>query len=176
VTSAFAGCGLPLALGAARLTERDPGPVAAIAPFRGRDEEVAARLGGALPPPGRVVPCGAGRLIWHGPGRALLVGAPCPDLGGLAAVTDQGDAIACALLEGVAASDALARLVPVDLRDSAFPVGATARTMLTQMTVTLTRLGPEAWEIMAFRSMAGTLVHEVGRALRGVAARLGPGA
>ncbi len=167
-----AGLGLPLSLGGVTLSARGPGPVTSVAPFRGREAEVAARLGIALPPPNRVSPWGTGRVIWTGPGRWLLAGAPAPEgLGGLAAVVDQTDASACVVLEGPAARDALARVVPADLRDRAFPVDATARTMLNHMTVTLSRLSDEAWEVMTMRSMAGTLVEELAHAMRGVAAR-----
>ena len=165
------GLGLPLAVGRARLSEVELGPVTSIAPFAGRAAEVAARLGAPLPPPGRAVAVQGGRLLWTGPGRALLIGGPAPDLSGLAAVVEQGDGIAAVMLEGDGARDVLARLVPLDLRDREFPEGATARTLLGHMTVTLTRAEPEAWEILAMRSMAATLVRELAEAMRHVAAR-----
>lgn len=167
------GLGLPLAVGGARLVEVEPGPVTSIAPFRGREAAVARSLGGAvLPPPGRVERMGDARLLWTGPGRALLVGRPAPEgLSAVAAVVEQGDGIACVVLEGPAARDVLARLVPLDLRDGAFPEGSTARTLLNHMAVTLTRLGGDAWEVMAMRSMAATLVRELAEAMEHVAAR-----
>lgn len=170
------GLGLPVAIGGARLSEVELGPVASIAPFRGREAAVARALGGAsLPAPGRTERMGEGRLIWTGPGRALLVGRAAPEgLAGIAAVVEQGDGIACIRLDGPAAREVLARLVPLDLRDGAFPEGATARTLLGHMAVTLTRLGPEAWEVMGMRSMAATLVREVVEAMEKVAARAGP--
>lgn len=166
-----AGHGLPLSMGGATLTARALGPVTSVAPFRDRDAEVAARLGVELPPPNGMVQWGEGRILWTGPGRWLLVGALAP--GGLeilAAMVDQTDASACVLLEGPGARDALARLVPLDLRDRACPVGGTARTVLNHMTATLSRLGEDAWEVMAMRSMAGTLVEEIAHAMRRVAA------
>lgn len=170
-----AGLGLPISAGGATLSARDLGPVTSVAPFRGREGEVAARLGVALPPPNGTASWGEGRVLWTGPGRWLLVGVPAPGgLEGLAAVVDQTDASACVLLDGPGARDVLARLVPVDLRDRSLPVGATARTVLNHMTVTLSRVGGAAWEVMALRSMAGTLVEEVERAMRGVVAREAP--
>ena len=163
------GLGLPLVVGAARLSEVVLGPVTSIAPFAGRAEDVAARLGAPLPVPGRVGVVDGGRLLWTGPGRALLVGREAPELRDLASVVDQGDGIVCVVLEG--ARDVLARLVPLDLRDRDFPVKTTARTLLGHMAVTLTRVGVEAWEIMAMRSMAVTLVRELTEAMRHVAAR-----
>jgi sarcosine oxidase subunit gamma len=169
---AFEGLGLPLAAGGATLSAVDPGPVTSLAPFAGRVAEVEAALGAALPPPGRAVSLGAGRMLWTGPGRALLVGLRPPEgLDALAAMVPQGDGIAAAALEGPAAREVLARLVPLDLRDRAFPVGATARTLLGHMTITLTRLAPEAWEILAMRSMAVTVARELAEAMQAVAAR-----
>ncbi|EYD76110.1 sarcosine oxidase, gamma subunit family protein [Rubellimicrobium mesophilum DSM 19309] len=170
-TTPCAGLDLPMTIGGARLSEVELGPVTSIAPFAGRAEEVEARLGAALPPPGRVGAADGGRLLWTGPGRALLVGCAAPDLRGLAAVVEQGDGMAGVLLEGAAAREVLARLVPLDLRDRAFPEGATARTLLVHMAVTLTRVGAESFEIIAMRSMAATLVREVAEAMRHVAAR-----
>jgi sarcosine oxidase subunit gamma len=167
------GLGLPLTAGGATLSEVDPGPVTSISPFRGKEAAVARALGGAhLPAPGRVERMGEARLLWTGPGRALLVGRAVPEgLSGIAAVVEQGDGIACMVLGGPAAREVLARLVPLDLRERAFPAGATARTLLNHMAVTLTRVEPEAYEVMAMRSMAATLVREVAEAMEHVAAR-----
>lgn len=166
------GLGLPLAVPGARLSEVDPGPVTSVAPHRGREAAVARTLGAAFPSPGRVERIGEARLAWVGPGRALLIGRPPPDgLAADAAVVDQSDAQAVLLLEGPRARDVLARLVPLDLRDAAFPEGATARTLANHMAVTLSRVGPDGYEVMGMRSMAATLVHEIGTAMRGVAAR-----
>lgn len=169
----LAGLGLPLVVGGTRLSEVELGPVTSIAPFRGREAAVARALGGAaLPHPGRTEKAGEGRLVWVGPGRCLLIGREAPEgLREVAAVTEQGDGMAAAVLQGPGARDVLARLVPLDLREAAFPEGATARTMLVHMTVTLSRVGPEAYEVLAFRSMAATLVREVAEAMHHVAAR-----
>jgi sarcosine oxidase subunit gamma len=103
----------------------------------------------------------------------LVVGRAVPDLSGLAAVVEQGDGIACVVLEGPIVRDVLARLVPLDLRNRAFPEGATARTQLNHMAVTLSRVGAEAYDVMAMRSMAATLVRELREAMEHVAARVG---
>jgi len=120
---------------------------------------------------GRVLRSEAGRLMWAGHGMALLVDADAPDLTGLAAVTDQTDAWAIVQLQGAAVEDVLARLIPVDLRRDTFKVGHTARTMIGHMTGSVTRVGPDAFEVMVMRSMAGTLLHDLTRAAKGVAAR-----
>jgi sarcosine oxidase, subunit gamma len=172
-TAACAGL-LPLRVGGVGLTEVDLGPVTSVAPFRGNAAKVGAALKKALgvgfPGPGEALTGKSGRAIWVGPGRALVTGA-LPDLGGLAALTDQADGIAVVRIEGPDVVAVLARLVPVDLRPSVFPEGRTARTLIGHMMASVTRVGPEALELMVFRSMAGTLVHELAEAARAVAAR-----
>ena len=167
---ALAGLGLPLTLGGATLSAAGFGPAAGVAPFRGREAAVAAVL--PLPEPGRVAAWNGAAVLWAGEGRWLLLGAPAPEgLDGLAAVTDQTDAQACVRVEGPSARACLSRLVPLDLRDAAFPQGGAARTLLNHVSVTLLRVGRDAYEVMAPRSMAETLVHELEGAMRGVAAR-----
>lgn len=102
----------------------------------------------------------------------MLVGpAPNWSLKNEATVVDQGDAWAVVKLEGAGAEDVLARLVPVHVRMARFKRGHTARTMLGHMTVSVTRVGERAFQIMVFRSMAKTLVHDLQRAMESVAAR-----
>ncbi|MEL7025720.1 MAG: sarcosine oxidase subunit gamma family protein, partial [Pseudomonadota bacterium] len=104
-----------------------------------------------------------------GPNQALVFGNVAPSAG--LAVIDQSDAWAMARVEGVGARDVLARLTPLDLRPSTFAAGQTARTMIGHMTGQVTALGPETYELMVFRSMAGTLVHDLKRAMGFVAGR-----
>ncbi len=51
-----------------------------------------------------------------------------------------------------------------------FEVGHTARTLLQHMACSLTRVAENRFEIMVFRSMAKTAVHEIETAMRTVAA------
>jgi heterotetrameric sarcosine oxidase gamma subunit len=167
---------LPRTVGGVILTEVDLGPVTLVAPFKGQTAKVNAALkkalGLALPAPGQVTAGKGGtRAIWVGPGRALVCGAAVPDLAALAAVVDQSDASAVVRVEGAAVTDVLARLVPIDLRPAAFPEGTTARTLIGHMMASVTRVGPDAIELMVFRSMAGTLVRELTEHAQGVAAR-----
>ena len=74
-------------------------------------------------------------------------------------------------LTGPGAADALARLVPVDLRIPAFAPGACCRTQLGHMMTLIHRSGPDAFRLFVFRSMAATAVHELHAAMRAVAAR-----
>lgn len=168
---------LPLAVEGAVLTEVAVERATCIAPFRGRESAAGAALkeiGLAFPAPGRSLRKGEARILWWGRGQALLIGAAPPAaLDGIAALTEQGDGLAGLRLEGPLAEAALARLVPIDLRPKAFPAEATARTLLFHMTCTVTRLGPEAFEILVMRSMGATAVHDLAGAMRSVAARRG---
>ncbi|WP_371039199.1 sarcosine oxidase subunit gamma [Rhodosalinus sp. FB01] len=167
---------LPVETGGLRLTEVTPGHLTSLMP----GPDGAAALGKALetahglgwPDPGRAVLGADAAVVWTGHDQAMLMG-PVPDasLAEHAALTDQSDAWAVVTLSGADGPEALARLVPVDLRPSAFPEGFAARTLLGHMNVSLVRTGPEAIRIMAFRSMAQTLVHELRQAMEGIAAR-----
>lgn len=167
---------LPVTIGSLTLTEVDPGPAHALAPYAGKTDAVErllkSTLGIGFPPPNQSEISGSVRLLWAGRGRALLLGAPVPEgVAALAAVTDQSDASAVVEVAGPAAEAVLARLVPIDLRARVFAEGQTARTLVGHMTAQVTRTGAARFEIMAFRSMAATLVHELTQAARGVAAR-----
>ena len=163
----------PITHGSVTLHELPMAAITWVAPFRGREAAVAAALekstGVGFPDPNRVLGDGAVRAVWAGPGQALVLGAVVAPDG--AAVADQSDAWAIFALDGAGAADVLARLTPVDLRDAALPVGAAARTLLFHMTATLMRTAADRYEILVFRSMAASAVHELDTAMRRVAAR-----
>jgi len=163
-------------VGGVVLTEADVTGAVSVAPFAGRMTEVDALLRGALgvgfPAPGEMLRAGTARALWTGRGRALVIGAPLPEgLGAMAALTEQGDGLAALVVSGPATEAVLARLVPMDLRATAFPEGRTARTLVGHMAAQVTRVGADAIELMVMRSMGHTLVHEVTVAARMVAAR-----
>jgi heterotetrameric sarcosine oxidase gamma subunit len=166
---------LPVAAEGAALSETLLDRAVAIAPFRGKERAVSGalkELGLGFPAPGKTSHKGEARIIWWGRGQALLIGAPPPvALDGIAALTEQADGLAALRLEGPCAEAALARLVPLDLRATAFPRGATARTMLYHMTCSVTRVGPQAFEILVMRSMGRTAVHDLTVAMKSVAAQ-----
>ena len=172
-TGAF-GTSLPVTVGALTLGEWPIGDAHLIAPFRDRTDAVSEALapyGLRFPAPGESLTAeGGARIDWAGRGRALYSG-PLPDLAGLAAVTEAASGLAACRLEGPGAELALNHLVPIDLSPEAFPEGRTARTLLGHMSVSLSREGPEAFGLLAMRSMAGTLVHELTRAMRQSSAR-----
>lgn len=150
---------LPLGGPGISVTAVDPGPMTLV--LAGRDRPAIA--GAAFPDPGRVTTAGDTRLTWMGPGQAMLTGAEPPDD---VPTIDQSDGWAVARLTGPAGPGVLARLVPLDLRPAAFPPGHTARTLIGHMTGSVTRADGETLEVMVMRSMAGTLVHDLERAIR----------
>lgn len=161
---------LPLTIGSVTLSEPDMAPLTLVAPYKGKTIESVGGL--AWPEVGRSSQDGDAQLIWFGASQALLIGAEVPPkLAAQAALTDQSDAWSRVMLEGEAARAVLARVTPIDMRDAVFPVGATARTELFHMQASITRTGDHSWQIMGFRSMAGTLVHDLKVAMEGVAAR-----
>ena len=167
---------LPMTIGPFTLTEMTPLAMTSIAPRKGQESALSDALkaahGMAFPAPGRATGKAEARAVWFGRGVALLIG-PTADaaLAEHAALTDQSDAWAVVRLEGQGAEDVLARLVPVDLRAALFKRGHTARTQLMHMSASVTRVGDRAFQIMVFRSMAATLVHDLETAMRSIAAR-----
>lgn len=167
--------GRRLTVGTVMLAEADLGRVTSIALFPGGGKAVARglkALGLAMPEPNSFAEKKGARIIWTGREQAFLTGADCPALEG-AAVTDQTDGWTVLALTGAGAVDVLARLVPMDLRLAAFPVGGALRTQLNHMNVIILRTGDHALEIMAFRSMARTAWHELEAAMQMLAARNG---
>ncbi len=163
--------GRSLALNGVTLAEVDVGPAISIAVLPGQGKAVARGLktiGLAMPEPNSFAGKKGARIVWAGREQAFLFGAEAPRLEG-AAVTDQSDGWAVLALSGAAALDVLARLVPVDLRLTACPIGSALRTQVNHMNAVILRTGEHAFEIMVFRSMARTAWHD----LETVAARAG---
>jgi sarcosine oxidase subunit gamma len=161
----------PAGEGGLRLEEAAPVALTAVLPFAGQAQALEA-LGLGLPEPGAARAAAGGTLRWFGQDGYLLIGGALPEgAAACAACTDQSDAWARMVLTGGPAEDVLSRLVPVDVRAAAFPEGRTCRSMLGHMNASITRTGAQAFEIMVFRSMARTAVHELAEAMGHVAAR-----
>ncbi len=164
----------PVTKAGTELAQMDWAQITSIAPFAGREAGVSAALGAlglTFPAPNTLHTKGYIRIGWTGRAQAFLIGAPCPDLGDGAAVTDQSDAWARFSLIGPAAVACLARYVPIDLRLGALPVGASVRSQLNHVPLCLMRLGADEFEILVFRSMAQTAWHELKDALKTLEAR-----
>lgn len=102
------------------------------------------------------------RFLAQGPRDAALPGTLAALLDGIAAVTDQSDLWHTVTIAGPQASDRLARIVPVDLHPTAFPVGALALTRGFHVDIRLWRLGADEWELAVARSYARTIAHALG--------------
>jgi len=165
---------LPKEIGTVTLSEDVFDAITSVAPFQGQAKAVSdalkSQIGAALPGPNRTTGKAQSRAVWSGRGQTLVLGPVIKPIAG-AAMTDQTDAWVCVSLSGAQARDVLARLVPIDLRDTSFKRGHAARTQLMHMNIVLMRTGAERFGIMAFRSMAGTLVHDLETAMEAVAAR-----
>lgn len=163
-------------IGTVTLKEVDLGTLTSIAPYAGKPKDAARILkaahGIAWPGVNRATGKEGARAIWFGRDMVLLAG-PDPDatLADAAALTDQTDAWACVHLSGDTVEDVLARLVPLNLSAGSFKRGHAARTLVQHMNGSITRVGAQAFLILVFRSMAGTLLHDLQRAMESVASR-----
>ena len=150
------------------------GRIAIIAPFPGQEKVVAKLLkplGLTFPAPNSWVGKGDARLVWTARGQAALMGAPVPaGLEGAAAITDQSDGWVCLSLTGARMEQALMRLIPLDLRETAFAPGSTVRSGLNHLPLILIR-EPGCFLILTFRSMARTAWHELEEVLIHLEAR-----
>lgn len=163
---------LPVTMGGLNLREVVLGVMISLAPFKGQDVQVEKLLGGALPKVGRSVSKAGQEVVWFSQGQYLVIGGAVDMLlVKHAALTDQSDAWCAITLEGVGSEAVLARLVPVDLRAGTFKRGHALRSQLGHMPLHITRTGKDAFRLMTFRSMAGTMVHEVAHKIRLLSAR-----
>ena len=163
----------PVTKAGVTLAVLDPGPITSIALRPGGEKALAKSLkslGLAFPAPGNWGAKGQARIVWTGRDQAFLMGVAPPMIEG-AAVTDQSDGWAGFSLTGPGAEAALARLVALDLRAAAFPVGRAARVGLNHMSMVLLRSGDQGFELFVFRSMARSAWHELAEVLDRLEAR-----
>lgn len=172
--SACAGL-LPLTIGGAQVTDITPSHITSLAPYNGQEAALSQALkkahGLTLPSANEATENGAMRAVWGGTHVYLVGGAPDAALATHAALTDQTDAWSMVKLQGQMVQSVLARLVPVDVRLTHFPVGRAVRTKLAHLSVSLVRVSDDAFVIMAFRSMAKTLVHDLKEAMTSLQGR-----
>ena len=166
----------PLSVGTVTLAEADLDALTSIAPFAGKREAVSQVLNEehevSFPGSNGISHSGKARAVWFGRETALLIGPkPNARLQKLAAMTNQSDAWASVTLSGADVEAVLARLVPLDLRLEHFPEGHAARSLLGNMNTLLVRTSSEEFLILVFRSMAGTLLHDLKTAMENVATR-----
>lgn len=166
----------PITIGNVTLTEGGQGQIWAVMPWRGAVEAASTALqsihGLPFPAPGSLHRAGSTRIAWAGLDQAFLLDTtPDTALTAHAALIDQSDAWAHLALSGPAARDVLARLVPLDLAPAACPKGSARRTLLGHMSCLILHPGGDTFEILVFRSMARSAVHDLTRAMTAVAAR-----
>lgn len=163
---------LPLAVGDLTLRELPPAQITSVAPPSGQEDKLAKplkMLGLGWPAPNTCLAMDESVIIWSGRGQAFLIGVDPGGLIGLAAMTDQSDGWARMRLQGPGVADVLARHVPLDL--SGVRPGWAARTSIGHMMAVLACQTEGAIDIMVFRSMAATAVHELHGAMKALAAR-----
>ncbi|GIT89968.1 hypothetical protein JANAI62_05480 [Jannaschia pagri] len=153
---------LPLHHGDVRLSTYRPEAITSLMPLRG------AAI--AIPDPGRAEAMLGGLLLWSGRNQGMLLGPPPANLDKVA-MTDQSDAWTILRLEGPGVDQVLSRLTPLDLNPAIFKPGRTARSLLGHMNALFHRRDAEIFDIWVFRSMAGSAIHDIERAMRGLAAR-----
>lgn len=163
--SAFEGL-LPIHFGKMHLTAADLVSMTLIQPFKGQTNAISDILQTAhkikMPKTGQFVFGAHAKALWFGRGQIMLVGPPATSkLSDYAAVSDQSDGWVGLEFRGQGAADVLARLVPIDMRADHFPLGSTARSLVGHMQASISCIGPDHFLIFVFRSMAGTLVHDL---------------
>lgn len=165
---------LPLTYGSTALRAVQPRRITSVAPFKGATQAVSDALmsdiGVRLPEPGKLSKGADAEIAWTALGQFFVLqpqGAPqLPSLA--AAVTDQSDGWVSVQLDGQGAEDVMARLCPLDLR--AVSDGDAVRSLIGHMNAVILRRA-DGFELMVFRSMAQTLLHELDRVMRSVAAQ-----
>ncbi|HQT40460.1 MAG TPA: hypothetical protein PK231_13595 [Acidocella sp.] len=134
-------------------------PLVSIAAFKNAVPALEAALGLALPLTPVSIVVNDVRYLWSGPEAWLALGAPPASLAAArpyAAITDQTDGRAIFHLAGPHATEALAKLVPIDLHETVFPPNGTALTLAGHISVQLWREG-EVFALACFRSFAQSL-------------------
>jgi heterotetrameric sarcosine oxidase gamma subunit len=167
-----------LTLGQTTLAEWALPRMTSVAPFQGQEKAVARVLksmGLTFPAPNRTSVADDVTLLWTGRNQAFLLNADPAPLAASCALTDQSDGWAALTITGPQTGAVLARLIPQDLRLSAFGIGHAVRTPLNHMNAVLWRTGDEAFTLLVFRSMARTAWHEIAEAMQMVAARSAAG-
>lgn len=158
--------------GATRLRERDDLAMVSLAmPLRGKSaltKAIKAGFGLSMPSPVKTSGTDETRLMQTTADQFMLIFPHAtPDaaahvagkLNGTAYVTEQTDAWARLELSGPGALAALERLCPLDLHDSAFPIGASGRTTMEHMSAVIIRTGPDSYLLLSASSSGMSFLH-----------------
>ena len=175
--SALDGLGLPFEAGSVTLSPADPAEMVSISPYKGNIAKVSTALknavGAGLSEVGSFEASGDIAVIWSGRNQWFVQGpegmsGKLGPVRKLAGVTQQGDGWACVEVTGPGAADALARLCPLDFETMSPGDAARSEFQHMQSVIRATKSG---FEVMVFRSMARTLVHDLKGAVTSVAAQ-----
>jgi len=175
--SAFAELGLPFEVGGVTLTGIDLAEMISISPLAGMQAKVSTALqkavGLGLSDVGRWEAKGEVAVLWTGHNQWFAMGpaglaSKLSKLDGLAGMTGQADGWAVAQIKGKGTSQVLARLCPLDFE--VMQSGDAARSEFQHMQSVI-RAIDGGFEVMVFRSMARTLVHDIKGAMTSVAAQ-----
>ena len=167
--SAFDTVQLPARIGTVHIRECTFDQLAWVHLGRASATEFKDAVGVKFPPPNRMAGRAGACAIWFAPNQALWTGPP-PAQTGAFTMVDQKDAWATLTIEGQDARDVLSMLTPLDVRSTKFKTGHTARTLLGHMGCSICAVGANKFDLLVFRSMAGTALHELTRAMKQVAA------
>ena len=134
--------------------------------FKGKGAALGAALGVALPATPRRIRHDGADYFWAGPNVWLVISENAALFDELAAVaapfaaiTDQSDGHCILRVTGPHARAILAKLVPIDLHETAFAPDAVALTLAAHIGVKLWREADGAFALACFRSFAGALHH-----------------
>ena len=111
-------------------------------------------------------------LMWFDHAHIALMGClPSLKLEAIGAVTDVSDGWFIVDVNGPQVREVLARLTPLDMRESSFTIGMTQRSDLMHMQTSISCIEPNRFRVMVFRSMAQTFIGEITEAIESVTAR-----
>ena len=160
----------PIKVGSIVLSEITSANMSTIQPFKNKTKTVSKELKKKfnleLPGDGKSSVAKGNTVMWIGMGQYLFVGNKVDNIS--AAITDQSDAWTVVELVGVGSSDVMDRLCPVDARS--MESGDVIRSLLGHM-ATIVRKTDLGFELMVFRSFSKTLVHEIERSMKSIAAQ-----
>ena len=166
---------LPISIGTITLSDETPAVMTLIDCPNGSEAQVSEVLkkahGLTLSSPKRTTARAKNRCVWFGKNHLLLGSELDETLSKIARLTDVTDGYAVLRAEGKDIEAVLARLVPINFAPSHSKPGFTARTLVQHMHASVTRISDTVFQIIVFRSMAQTLVHDLTRAMTSVDAR-----
>ncbi len=173
--------GLDLQIGHNRVIEQVDLALVSIAIPLGGDDVLAQRLqdhwGLASPEPTQTSTCDDWRAVSMTADQIMLIGQgdrPTTEaeiaakLNGTGYTTNQTSAWVCLEVSGPDTVAAFARICPINLALAAFPIGASARTMMDHLGALIIRLDDDCFQVLSASSSAASFAHAVETSYRNV--------